>query len=132
MELEAENLLLGSGLVVHTKNRPPGNAGFSHGGVAIVTRDATTKFDILDFPNPLNFEVLPLVGKIAGVDRPLALICVYIPPNYDVPRGKACIDFVCDLVQHIKRKAGNSLICVSGDFNQWKIEEALVDFPEMT
>lgn len=131
LELETENLLLGCGLSLFARNRPVGNAGFSHGGVAIVALDSASKLKPYDFPNPDNFEVLAVVGKLAGVERPIALIVVYVPPNYDVPRGKACLDYVCDLVQDIKRKFRDTLICIGGDFNQWKIEDALLDFPEI-
>lgn len=40
LELESEDLLLGHGLRAVTLNRPPGNAGFSHGGVALIYRDS--------------------------------------------------------------------------------------------
>ena len=132
LELEAENLLLGSGISIFTLNRPINNAGFSHGGVAIVARDRSTKLKVFPFPNPNGFEVLAVVGTFAGVLRPLVLVVVYIPPGYDVPRGKACIQHVCDLLQDAKRKYKDALICVGGDFNQWKIEEAVLDFPDIS
>ena len=131
LEEESDNLLLGHGLKMFTKNRPVGNAGFSHGGVAIIARDSCTKLAVMSFPNPENFEVLIVFGNMVGIKRKIYLICAYIPPNYNVPRGKDCLAFIADVILEIKRKCPDALICLSGDFNQWDVVAAMEDFPEM-
>ena len=131
LDLELEGLLLGSGLDLFSQNRPAGNAGFSHGGVAIVTRDLSTKFKKLDFPNPEGFEVLVVVGNIAKVERKVALVTIYIPPNYSVLRSRHCFQHVNDRIHDIKRKFKDTMIFIGGDFNQWDITEALADFPDI-
>ena len=131
LEQESEKLLLGNGIKVFTLNRPVGSAGFSHGGVAIVVRDAVTKMSTMDFPNPDSFEVLVVNGTMAGIKRKVFLICCYIPPGYTVPRGKSCLAFLSDIVLKIKRSCPTALICIGGDFNQWNAPAALVDYPEL-
>ena len=131
LEKEAEALLLGSGINIFTLNRPAGTAGFSHGGVAVVAREDVTRLKILDFPNPENFEVLTVFGSLAGVKRNIYLVGAYIPPNYTVPRGKDCLKHIADVVLKIKRDCPSALICVGGDFNQWDISDALIDFPDL-
>ena len=131
LEIEAENLLLGHGLKLFTLSRPAGNAGFSHGGVAIVAKDSATKLSVMNLPNPEKFEILTVFGTLAGVSRKVYFICVYIPPNYTVPRGKCCLSYLSDVVLHIKRKCNDALICIGGDFNQWDVVSALEDYPEI-
>ena len=131
LEKDVEDLLLGSGVAVFTKNRPVGGAGFSHGGVAICMRDSMTKFKVFDFPNPEQFEVLALSGSLSGATRKFVLICVYVPPNYAVPRGRACLQHVSDLVLEAKRRSPGAYICIGGDFNQWEIAAALADYPDL-
>ena len=131
LDIEAESLLLRNGLSLFTLNRPAGNAGFSHGGVAIITRDACTKFKVLDFPNPDGFEVLGLIGTVAGIKRKLALLVAYVPPGYAVPRGKACLQHINDRIHEVKRSHGDAIIYLAGDFNQWEVTDALLDFPEI-
>lgn len=71
LEQESERLLLGQGLKLFTLDRPPDNAGFPNGGVAIVAKDSVTKLTIMDFPNPDNFEILTVSGTLARVKRKL-------------------------------------------------------------
>ena len=131
LDTEAEKLLLGSGLSIFTRSRPPGNAGFSHGGVAIITRDISTSFKEITFPNPDEYEVLVIVGHIAKVLRKVVLVVAYMPPNYAVPRAKECFKYINGLFHEIKRSHHGALICLGGDFNQWDINDAVLDFPEI-
>lgn len=132
LERESEDLLLGKGLNAVTLNRPPGNAGYSHGGVAVIYRDSLAKAAPFSFPNPEKFEVLPVVLTVKGIKRKLVIIAAYLPPGYTVPRGKACIQHVKDLILHIKEKFSEPYIGLFGDFNQWKVEEAVEDYVDMS
>ena len=131
LDMQVENLLLGSGINALTLNRPPGNAGYSHGGVAIMSRSSTTKMKPYSFPNPDNFEVLPVTATVKTIGRKFALIAAYMPPGYTVARGKDCLQHINDLVLDIKQKLADPYIVIMGDFNQWKIEEALADYPDV-
>ena len=131
LQSESENLLLGHGLGNLTKNRPPGNAGFSHGGVAIIFRDAEINASEIPFQNPERFEVLPVQLTVKGVKQKVIVIGVYMPPGYTVARSKACIQHIKDLILTIKNKLNAPYICLAGDTNQWPIEQALDDYPDM-
>lgn len=71
------------GLCTHTLNRPAiaGN-GRQYGGVAIFSRSASSKFDIVELLNPESYEVLCVAGKITGIREKIVAVAVYIPPNY--------------------------------------------------
>ena len=130
LELESERLLLGHGLGIICLNRPP-NHGLSHGGVAIIYKSSTAKLSRYKFGNPDNFEVLPTTSTIATIARKFFILAVYIPPGYPVPRGKACLQHVADIVLDIKAKFADPLILIAGDFNQWNISDALSEFPDL-
>ena len=85
-------------------------------------RDATTKANIYQFPNPEKFEVLPLSVTLAGVGRKLFVVAAYIPPGYTVGRGRACLQHIADIVLMIKNRHDDPLLLVAGDFNQWDVE----------
>ena len=131
LSMQVENLLLGSGLSLFTRNRPPNIAGFSHGGIAIVTRESCSKFKVFDFPNPDGYEVMAVSGSVLKLSRKVFIIACYMPPNYRVPRAKGCFEHVNNLILEIKATEANALICLAGDFNQWEIEKPLEDFPDL-
>lgn len=131
LDRQSEDLLLGSGLVIHTLNRPPGNNGVCHGGVAIITRDSTTKSSIYKFPNPDSFEVLAVSASVSSIKRKFFVIGAYIPPNYTVPKAKASIQYISDIILDIKTKYEDPYIAIAGDFNQWKAEDAVRDYPDI-
>ena len=61
----------------------------------------------------------------------VALSC-YVPPGYSVARGKSCLEYVANVLIEVKRRYTDPYIVVMGDFNQWDLEGALEDFPELT
>ena len=131
LERQAEDLLLGEGLRMYTLNRQPLDNGVAYGGVAIVLRDSITKACTYNFPNPEMYEVLPLSVTIVGVPRKMFVVAAYIPPGYTVPRGKACLQHIADLVLTIKNRHAEPLILIAGDFNQWDIGAALAEFGDI-
>ena len=131
LELESENLLLGHGLSMKCLNRQPTINGLSHGGVAIIYRDSWARGKIYSFNNPESFEVLPLRLDFADVNRPMFVIGAYIPPGYTVAKGRACLQHINDLVLDIKNRHQDPYILVAGDFNQWEIDQALIDYQDL-
>ena len=131
LENDTEHLLLGHGLATFYLNRPLSPNGVAHGGVAVVMRASLASGKPFLFPNPENFEVLPIAANLFAADRKFYIVAAYIPPNYTVVRGRACLKHVSDLILEIKRRATNPYIVVAGDFNQWPVSEALVDYPEL-
>ena len=126
-----EGLLLGNGVKAFTLNRDPMPSGVAYGGVAIFLRDSTTKSSVFGFPNPEKYEVLPLSVVLADIKRKLFVVGAYIPPGYNVPRGRACLQHIADLVLTIKNKHVDPLILVAGDFNQWDIGSTLAEFSDI-
>ena len=124
LEKDVEDLEEGSGYTMLYKNREPNDRGFSHGGIAILSRLSVCKFSAIKMPNPDSFEVLPAVGTVKGPSRKLIVVAAYIPPNYNVPRAKKCLDYITDLVIMIKNKYRDPFIVVAGDFNQWAVDQA--------
>ena len=131
LERQAEGLLLGEGLRLISLNRQPLHNGVAYGGVAIVLRDSITKASVYNFPNPEAFEVLPLSVTIVGVPRKMFVLASYIPPGYTVTKGRACLQYIADLVLTIKNRNAEPLIMVAGDFNQWDVGAALAEFSDM-
>ena len=131
LERESEDLLLGHGLSFNYLNRAPSANGVAHGGVAIIAKHSNTKINQLPFPNPDCFEVLPITLTEATIRRKFYIIGAYIPPGYTVPRGKACLEHIRNLVLHIKNSAQDPYILVAGDFNQWEVGDALGDYPDL-
>ena len=86
----AQDLTLGSGLGIVTKNRPPCNNGVAYGGVGVVWRQAVGNFKEFVFRNPERFEILATAGSIRGHKRKFVIIGCYIPPGYTKQRG-ACL-----------------------------------------
>ena len=118
------------GLLV--RNRDLGSRGHSHGGVGIAFCESTCSFRELQIHNPNNFEVLAALGNIPGHARRMLAIACYMPPGATTSRGHACLDFIEDLLIKFKRKYSNPFIVVAGDFNQWKVEDVMGNFLDMT
>ena len=131
LERDTESLILGHGLAVHYLNRQPSVNGVTHGGVAVVLKDDLSSGKLFPFPNLESFEILPVSVNLYSTKRPFYIVAAYIPPNYTVRRGKLCLQHINDLILDIKRKDNEAYIVIAGDFNQWPINEALGDFPEL-
>lgn len=102
-----------------------------HGGVAIITCDSTTKTSPYSFPNPDMYEVWPISASVSFIKRIFFIIAAYIQPNYTVPTARGCVLYINNIILDIKNKNEDQFILLAGDFNQWKIEEAVQDYPDM-
>ena len=131
LDEDIEDLRLGASVGLLVRNRDPGSAGFSHGGVGDAFRDATCNFRQIPINNPNNYEVLAAIGNIPGQARKAVVLACYMPPDDPAARGNSCIDYIQDFIILMKRKYSNPYLIVSGDFNQWRIENAMDDFADM-
>ena len=132
LQSDLRDLELGAGIASLTRNRRPHPiTGVCHGGVAIMYRKAIGSLKKIDIDNPDSFEVLPAIGTIMGTSRKLAIVAAYIPPNYNAARGAACIDHIESVIVEIKRRYRDPLIALAGDFNQWRIQDGLMEFPDI-
>ena len=113
------------------RNREANDRGFSHGGVAVIYKESVMTLKPVKLHNPHKFEVLLTSGRIKGVARPIAVIACYIPPNYAVPRGKDAVSFIAGAVSEAKRRLDDPIVVVAGDYNQWRVEDGLADFPDL-
>ena len=86
-----EELSLGSGLGLLTRNRPPCPNGVSYGGVAIVWKESLGRFREVKIKNP-GFELLAAAGSIKGHKRKIVIIGCYLPPGYNRHRGAAALE----------------------------------------
>ena len=75
--------------------------------------------------------MLATVGNLPGYKEKLVVIACYIPPNYNVPRGRAAISYIEDTILEVKQRYSDPFIVVACDFNQWPLEQALDDLPDM-
>ena len=127
-----DDLSHGSGIGMLTCNREKNDMGFSHGGVAILYRESICTFKAVAFPNPESFEVVVGSARFAGYSSQLIVVACYLPPTYVPVRGKAALCYIRDIVTQIKRNYRSPYIVIAGDFNNWRLEEALADFVDLT
>ena len=74
LEEDRQDLLLGAGISILYKNRPPDSQGVSYGGVAIFSKDEVVKFSRIDVPNPDHFEILIAAGLLQGHTEKVRLL----------------------------------------------------------
>ena len=48
-----------------------------------------------------------------------------------VARGKGAVQYLEDVLREVKRRYKDPFIAIAGDFNQWKAEDAVCDFPDV-
>ena len=133
LEKDISDLELGAGIGAVVKNRQPNpRTGVAHGGVGIFFRKSVSSFKTFRYANPENFEVLPAFTTLRGSARKLVVVAAYIPPNYPVPRARQCLDFIESLIIQVRLTFRDPYIVVAGDFNQWQIDQALVEFPDIS
>ena len=63
--------------------------------------------------------------------RRFVIIGCYLPPSMDRQRSEDCMQFVSDMVHEAKRSFDSPHLLVAGDFNQFRIEEALREHQDM-
>ena len=131
LDADIGDLIRGAGLGMACLNRQPNDRGVAHGGVAVVHSTSACTLTKLDMPNPGNFEVLTTLSNVPGHARKLLTVACYLPPNYNVQRGKDALEHIENVVIDLKRKYKDPFIIVAGDFNQWRVEDALQDFPDL-
>ena len=126
-----DDLREGAGIEMLCRNRGLNHRGQAHGGIAILFRKDAVNLKEIKVGFDENFEVLCAIGNLGGISRKIVVIACYVPPNYSAKRGKDFLDYLTDLVLQIKRKYTDPYIVVSGDFNQWDVEAALADYPDL-
>ena len=132
LQEDIEHFEAGAGLGMLTRNRPANYRGVSHGGVALIYHLNRCSFKEVKLSNPGNFEVLATVGNFSGYSRKVVVLACYLPLNLKADQAAGALDFIRGAVVEMKRKFQDPYVVVSGDFNQWKVDETLEDFPDLS
>ena len=132
LERDVEDLANGAGLGFLYRNRRANANGVAHGGVAVVYKKNACNMTKIEIQNSGDFEIIAALGNLPGYKEKLITIACYLPPNYSVPRGKAALAYIVDIVLEVKRRYKDPFLVVAGDFNQWRVDQALAEFPDMT
>ena len=96
-----DDLLQATGIAMLVRNRTLAG-GLAHGGAAIAYRASEMTLRVLEWPNPDDFEVLCAAGNLKGFARKVFVVAAYMPPGDRVPRGKACLAHIRDVIQMAK------------------------------
>ena len=132
LEERRRDLTLGEGMSMLCKNREPCQAnGVSYGGVALIWRERVGVFKEIQLQNEDKHEVLAAVGTLRGQSRKLAILACYVPPNLEKKKTDKCQEFIAGAVLHIKKSYRDPYIVVTGDFNQWPVEDYLANFTDI-
>lgn len=107
------------------------NNGRQYGGVAMIYRRRTCKFNVFPFVNPDDHKVLAAVGKVSGFKGKVFCLSCYAPPNLTLLQARSMIEYVSNVVGEAKRSFADCTVLVNGDFNQWPFEELLEDHPDL-
>ena len=110
---DIDHLALATGFRLLCKNREKNNRGFSHGGIALAFRESELMLKEVKLHNPERFEVIMAAGKVNGCGRKLVVVGCYIPPNYNIGRGKKALEFIAGAVTEAKRRFDDPLIVLS-------------------
>ena len=133
-ELEAlrEKLMEEDNIGIITENRKAEAInGVTYGGVALLWRQAEGSFKKIAISNPDSFEIVAGAGSVRGFSRKVMAVGCYLPPNYTRAKGNQALEFITNTLVDIKRRYSDPFIILAGDFNQWRVEDAVADFPDL-
>ena len=119
------------GIIARNRDTAAAN-GRLYGGVAFVFRKSSGNFKEFPLTNAANHEVLACVGSITGIKGKVFVLSCYAPPNLASHTAKQLIEFISDVVGEAKRRFEGCTIIISGDFNQWSIDELLEEHPDLS
>ena len=79
----------------------------------------------------MDFEVMVAAGSVKGHTRKMVVVGCYLPPGYAPGQGEEALQHISDVLVHVKQRFTDPYIIVTGDFNQWAVEDTLLDFPDI-
>ena len=119
------------GMVTRNRDYAAAN-GRLYGGVAFVYRQKMANFAEFPLLNPEGYEVLATTGRVTGIKGKIAVVTCYAPPNITPLRAQSMLEYISDVVGELKRKIENPTLIISGDFNQWPVDDLMGDHPDLT
>ena len=96
------------------RNRRPGASGVAHGGVAIAFKPEECKMQEVIMDNPDDYEVLVAAGTMPGFSRKVLVVAAYLPPGYDVARGRGAVQYIEDVFRELKRRFRDPFVVLGG------------------
>ena len=108
------DLEAGAGVSLICRNRRPGASGVAHGGVAIAFKPEECKMQEVIMDNPDNYEVLVATGTMPGFSRKVLVVAAYLPPGYDVARGRGAVQYIEDVFRELKRRFRDPFVVLGG------------------
>ena len=99
--------------------------GRGYGGVAFIYRKSRGIFREFLITNPRDYEFLTLIGKVKGIKSKIFFLICYAPPFMGNLAANGTIEYVLDLIAGAKRPFQDPFIVISGDCNQWPIQDFL-------
>ena len=121
------------GLEMIARNRDNAAAnGRLYGGVAFIFRRNCCSFKEYKIYNQDMHEILACVGTVKGIKGKVFVINCYAPPNLTTLRARMLVEFISDLTGEAKRKFEDCTLVVSGDFNQWPVDELVDDHSDLS
>ena len=79
LENVRDDLSEGHGLDMICRNRPVGDSGLAHGGVAVLYKKDLLNLKQIEIGNTEGFEVVGALGNIRGISRKLLVLACYPP-----------------------------------------------------
>ena len=134
LERDVIDLEYGTRLKILYKNRPSKRASNRAvgGGVAIVFSKASSNFrERKIVGNGRNFELLVATGRINKCTRPVAIICLYIPPRTKVSELDELRTLLEDQILMLKTSLNNPIIFVGGDVNRRDLDLAFSNYNDI-
>ena len=107
------------------------NNGRAYGRFALVYRLSLASFKQFACPNSDDYEVLATLGKVKGIKPKIFRLSCYAPSNMSSLRASGMRVYILDLFAEAKRKPGDVLVVVSGDFKHWHVQELLDKHPDL-
>ena len=130
LQNDLEDLQLGTGYGLICKNRPQNECGYSAVGVAIAFKSSQITFKQINLPDN-NYELLFAVGMMPHFTKKFIAICMYMPPGLPVASVSASLTYLVDAILELKSRFKDPFICISGDFNGYKVQSYLDDYPDL-
>lgn len=84
----------------------------------------------IQIENPDNHKIIVAGGNIAGQQRKYVVIACYLPLNMTKTAAESALLRINDTVV-MKQNFQDPYITIAGDFNQWKVNQALEDFQDI-
>ena len=78
-----------------------------------------------------GYEIVSATGRMLGESRTIVVYGVYLPPNLIKSKANRAAEIISDNITEIETKFESPIICLSGDFNQFGLNNIIADHPDI-